>query len=893
MSKPLRVLIVEDSEDDALLVLRELERRGYEVTSQRVETAEAMSAALDEESWDIILADYAMPQFSGPAALELLQGKGLDLPFIVVSGTIGEEVAVACMRVGAHDYLLKDNLARLTPAVERELRDVEVRRQRTLAEEALHESEERLRAIFEAAKDVSFIITDLAGTEARITEFSPGAEHIFGYQREEVIGKPLAILHLPEDVANFAASIQALREGKSGLTTETVLARKSGETFPALLTLYPLVDDNGDLNSVLGVTIDITERKRAEEALRKRTHDLEERVKELDCLYTASRLMARVDRSPDEVFRGIVDLVPSGWQYPDITCARITIEGQQWATDNFEQTAWKQSADIAVSGEPVGSVEVYYLQERPAADEGPFLKEERDLTDTLARQIGTFTERKRAEERIEHLNAVLRAIRGVNQLIVREKDRDRLLRQTCDILSTRGYHSTWLALLDEEGRFLTAAQAGRGGEFQPLLEMLQAGNFPECARRSLVEGGVVVFTEPASCGECPLGAVDTTWAGASVRLEFEERVYGVLTVSLPAQLATDEEEQGLIREVADDLAYALRSLELDAERRQAEEEVAQAARQWHDTFDAVEDLVSIIGKDYRVLRGNLAMYRAFHGTEVLGAHCYELFHGTEGPLPECPTYQTLLSGQAEHFERREPHLDNRWFDFFGYPIKDKEGTVQQVVHVVRDITERKRTEEELRQSFSKLQKIVAGAIQTMARIVEIRDPYTAGHQQRVAALARAIAVELHVPQDQVAGLYMAGSIHDVGKISVPAEILSKPGRLSDLEFDMIKAHSFIGYDILSGIEFPWPIADIVLQHHERMDGSGYPKGLAGEDIRLEARILGVADVVEAMASHRPYRPARGQDAALEEISQNKGVLYDPQVADACLRLFAEKGFKLE
>jgi len=206
---------------------------------------------------------------------------------------------------------------------------------------------------------------------------------------------------------------------------------------------------------------------------------------------------------------------------------------------------------------------------------------------------------------------------------------------------------------------------------------------------------------------------------------------------------------------------------------------------------------------------------------------------------------------------------------------------------------RQRAEEELERSFSSLQRIVEGTIQTMSRIVEIRDPYTAGHQQRVAALARAIAVELHLPEDQVAGLYMAGAIHDVGKISVPAEILSKPGRLTEPEFDMIKAHSFIGYDILSGVEFPWPIADIVLQHHERIDGSGYPKGLTGEDIRLEARILGVADVVEAMASHRPYRPARGLDVALEEIAQNKGVLYDPQVADACLKIFAEKRFTLE
>jgi len=228
-----------------------------------------------------------------------------------------------------------------------------------------------------------------------------------------------------------------------------------------------------------------------------------------------------------------------------------------------------------------------------------------------------------------------------------------------------------------------------------------------------------------------------------------------------------------------------------------------------------------------------------------------------------------------------------------YPLVDERGELNAVLGVTIDITERKRAERERELNFSRLQKIVEGAIRTMARIVEIRDPYTAGHQERVAALARAVATEMGLPEDRVEALYMAGAIHDIGKISVPAEILSKPGRLSDPEFDMIKAHSFIGYDILKGIEFPWPIADIVFQHHERINGSGYPRGLAGEDIWLEARILGVADVVEAMASHRPYRPARGLDAALEEISQNKGLLYDPQVAEACLRLFAERRFTFE
>jgi len=172
----------------------------------------------------------------------------------------------------------------------------------------------------------------------------------------------------------------------------------------------------------------------------------------------------------------------------------------------------------------------------------------------------------------------------------------------------------------------------------------------------------------------------------------------------------------------------------------------------------------------------------------------------------------------------------------------------------------------------------------------MRDPYTAGHQRRVGQLAAAIARELGLPEDTMRGIELAASIHDLGKISVPAEILSKPTKLTAIEFMLLKNHAQAGFDIIKDIKFPWPIATMVLQHHERQDGSGYPQGLKGEQILLESRILAVADVVEAMASHRPYREALGIDSALQEIQRGRGTLYDAAVVDACLRLFAEKRF---
>jgi HD-GYP domain-containing protein (c-di-GMP phosphodiesterase class II) len=225
-------------------------------------------------------------------------------------------------------------------------------------------------------------------------------------------------------------------------------------------------------------------------------------------------------------------------------------------------------------------------------------------------------------------------------------------------------------------------------------------------------------------------------------------------------------------------------------------------------------------------------------------------------------------------------------------IRDENHRPVGIIGVSRDITERKKAEEELKQTLESLRKAVGATIQAMVSAIEMRDPYTAGHQLRAANLACAIAMEMVLPQDKIEGLRMAGSIHDIGKLSIPAEILSKPTKLTNIEFSLIKEHSRIGYEMLKDVESPWPLAQIVYQHHERMDGSGYPQGLKGDEILMEARIMAVADVMESMASHRPYRPALGIETALEEIEKNKGILYDNAVADACLRLFREKDYKL-
>jgi len=204
--------------------------------------------------------------------------------------------------------------------------------------------------------------------------------------------------------------------------------------------------------------------------------------------------------------------------------------------------------------------------------------------------------------------------------------------------------------------------------------------------------------------------------------------------------------------------------------------------------------------------------------------------------------------------------------------------------VARELDEKKR-------QLENLQKTVDGVINMAVAITEKRDPYTAGHQARVSEIAAAIAGELNLTEGQIEGIRMAATVHDIGKICIPAEILSKPGFITEAENNLVRTHVQIGYDILKTVEFPWPVADIVYQHHERMNGSGYPLGLAGDDLLLEARILAVADVVEAMAGYRPYRPAFTMEETFNEIRQNRSILYDAEVVDACLRLFEVKGFR--
>ncbi|MEW6187136.1 MAG: PAS domain S-box protein [Thermodesulfobacteriota bacterium] len=590
MTRPLRVLVIEDSEDDYLLLLRELEKGGFAVHSLRVETPEAMGQALREGTWDIILSDYHLPRFSGLNALKLFLASGIDIPFILVSGMIGEELAVEAMKAGAQDYIMKAKLNRLVPAVERELREAEQRQRRRRMELELEQEKERAARYLEIA-GVAIVVINREGNVSLINH--KGCQ-ILEYQREEIIGRNWFDWFLPPEIRERVKKVFYQLMNEEVTPTEffenPVLTKSGGERLISWRNSL-IRDDTGRVLGTLSSGEDITERRKTEEQLR----ESEERYRDL----------------------------------------------------------------------------------------------------------------------VENINDVL-------------------------------------YLLDKEGK--------------------------------------VQYISPAV-----------------------ERMFGY----------------------------------------KPEEVVGQTFLKFIEPEDYT-NVTAILQKAY-------VTHVAFENIEV------RLFN---------------KSGET------------RWVRSSNRLMIDKDKFIG-IRGILTDITTRKKAEEQSHQTLLNLRKAMNGIILAMAATVETRDPYTAGHQRRVADLAQAMAKELALPTEQIDGIRMAGIVHDLGKISVPAEILSKPTKLNEIEFSLIKTHPQISYDILKDIDFPWPVALTVYQHHERINGSGYPQGLKGEEMLLEARILAVADVVEAIASHRPYRPAHGIEAALEEIGKHKGTLYDAAAVEACLKLFGENRFRFD
>ena len=336
----------------------------------------------------------------------------------------------------------------------------------------------------------------------------------------------------------------------------------------------------------------------------------------------------------------------------------------------------------------------------------------------------------------------------------------------------------------------------------------------------------------------------------------------------------------------------------ESEDRKSRKIAEDSYRKSDFIVNASRDMMALINRSGIFETVNSSLCKIFgkeRQQEIVGHSVSEIW-GQE-------VYEQKIKPCLERCQNGEDINTEDWFDMEGMgtqcleisyiPYRNSNGVVTHAIMAAHNITNRKMAEQELDKSYRNLQKTLEETVNALSALVEMRDPYTAGHQNRVAGIARAIAQELGLSEDAAQGIWVASLIHDIGKVRVPADILSRPAHLSSAEFELIKEHPRTGYEILKKIDFPWPIAEIVLQHHERINGSGYPLGLKGDEILFASRIIGVADVVEAMTYHRPYREALGLDAALDEIKKNKGILYDPDVVEACIKVFLEKGLALD
>ena len=360
---------------------------------------------------------------------------------------------------------------------------------------------------------------------------------------------------------------------------------------------------------------------------------------------------------------------------------------------------------------------------------------------------------------------------------------------------------------------------------------------------------------------------------------------------------SDPDEMKLLGEIAGDLAYGIRAVRMRAEHTRDEAALLESAERYRALVENIQLNVSLLSADHLILMTNATCAKFFNRSpsSLVGKHCYKEFEKRDDVCPHCPGRIAMKTRRPADAIATGVRNDGGSFPvrIRAFPTFSPSGEPTGFIEITEDIADQKKAQEQLVQSAAKLQKMMEGTVKAISSALEMRDPYTAGHERRVAQLACAIAGFLGLSAHRIEGIRIAGFLHDIGKIAVPAEILARPGKLGENEWGIMKTHPQFGFDILKEIDFIWPVALTTLQHHERLDGSGYPLGARGDQIILEARIIAVADVVEAMSSHRPYRPALGAEAALAEIAANKSILYAPEVVDACASLFTERGFRFE
>ncbi|PKN37652.1 MAG: hypothetical protein CVU62_07960 [Deltaproteobacteria bacterium HGW-Deltaproteobacteria-2] len=851
----LRALMVDDSENDVLLIISELKKGGYNPFYERVETVTAMKNSLQEKQWDIILCDYKMPKFDAPSAIALLKKTNIDIPLIIISGTIGEETAVECMRLGAQDYIMKGDLSRLCPAIARELEEVKVRNKQKRAEEKLKESEKKYRLITEKMTDIVWILD----MNLRTIYVTPSVQKVLGFTQEERMSQTVEQQLTPDSLSialetmakELALEERGQRDDEGIVTLELEYYHKDGSTRWIETIMNGLRNDQGVLDKIHGVSRDVTKRKKVEiqreaalEALRKS----EELYTKL--VNAIPDIIVQTDLKGNIVFINDYALQISGYSREELEGHNLFLfiapEDHEYVMKNLlflfdGRQGFREYHLIAKDGRKL-----------PFEVNGDILRNKDGTPFGIVNLCRDITERKLTEKKLLENEERLRAITGnlpgiIFQFYAKDNGEYGMNyvseRQTAFLDTMENIDDLFPYFIsqiheDDKERFLDS--------IKNAVEKAAPWNF---------EGRVTIRT-----GE-------TIWfQGLATPTRHEDQLVF----------------NGIILNIK--------------ERKLAEEKSRLSEEKFYKIFMTAPDCITISRlKDGLIIDVNKGFedILGWKRESVIGLKATDPPHNLwvdaserEFMVAEIKGGRNILHREFE-FRRRDGSAGTGIYSARPINIAGEEC----LIFILQDITEHKHMDAELRRTLDSLRKAFGVTMKVMVSAVEMRDPYTAGHQLKTADIARAIATEMGLSQEQIDGIRIVGTIHDIGKLSIPAEILSKPTKLTELEFSLIKEHSHSGYEMLKDVESPWPLAEIVYQHHERMDGTGYPRNLKGDEILIEARILAVADVVEAMASHRPYRASLGIEAALKEIEKNKGTLYDIDVADACLRLFSENKYR--
>ena len=824
----------------------------------------------------------------------------------------------------------------------------------------------------------------------RILEVNPNFEPIIGLAKEEVQGKKASEVYDQEDPPYLDRYAEVVDTGES--TSFETYYEPLGKHF-RISAFSPEKD------KFATVFTDITDLKKAKEEL----EESEQRYRRL--FETAQDGMLILSADTGEIIDAnpyIQDLL--GFSKQELAGKQLWQIGpfQDVAenSDKFEnlvEEGYIRYEHLPLKTKSGGEASVEFVS-------NTYMVNGQKIVQCNIRDI---TERKRIQERKDHLTSIIRSTRKVNQLLVREDERGKLIQGVCDILTeTRGYYHTWIALFDESENLLETAQSGPGEGFDSMVKQLKDGQFPRRVKKTLETGGVIITdNSPVTCDDCPLSENYENRSSITTRLEHAGRVYGMLSASAPEKFAEDDQERHLLEEVAGDIALGLHNVEV-------EEELQKSKERYQKYFEKTGDAIFILkmgGEEQgKILEVNpkASEQTGYSRDELLGMNLLEEVVIGEPIDTDYEEIDNQLSqGETVKFTEKKRRKDGTvyWTEVVVTPLK-YEGK-RANLSINRDITQRRKAEQALRESEKKFRQIVEQAhdgiyiyrdekfvfvndraseisgyskdelydmnvwtlihpqdreagkelaqkrkrgedvpstfesrvirkdgevrygefsvtplnyqgeyatlgtvrditnireaneklkesfielAETTSRVLGVRDPYTQKHEQRVAELAREVGKRMDLNEDKLLGLYLGGVLHDIGKIAIPETILTKPGDLKDVEWQMIRSHPEVGYNqILEDTDFPWPVAEMTLHHHERLDSSGYPDGLEGDELTIEVRILGAVDVVEAMSTRRPYRSARSKDETLEELESGKENKYDPEVVDILIRMIEE------